>query len=233
MEKVTVGIIVAMDIELENIEKAMTSAAVSEISSMRFVVGDLHGKKVAAARCGIGKVFAAICTQTMILEFSPEVIINAGVAGAIDKDLTINEIVIGKRAVQYDMDTSGLGDEPGMISGINLVYIPTDERVTNLLEQVVKKMGVNYKTGTIATGDQFINKNEMKRHLAEDFGASSCDMEGGSVVQTCYINNVPCSVMRAISDGGDDNSNMDYMTFAKKAADTSAKVIEEFVRAYE
>lgn len=233
MSKIDVGVIVAMDIELENIEKAMTDVTISTVCGMKFVLGTLHGKSVAAARCGIGKVFAAICTQTMILSFEPAVIINAGVAGALSKDLTIGEIVIAKDAVQHDMDTTGLGDEPGLISGLDIVKIPTDEKVTAVLESVVRGLGIKYEVGTIATGDIFVNTKEKKRSIVELFGASACEMEGASVVQTCYVNKVPCSILRAISDGGDDNSNMDYQTFAKMAAATSARVIEEFVRAWE
>ena len=233
MNKVEIGIIVAMDLELENIENAMTEKNVVEISSMKFVVGTLSGKKVAAARCGIGKVYAAICTQTMLLSFSPDVVINVGVAGALAEGLSIGEIVIAKDAVQHDMDTTALGEERGLISGINIVHIPTDEKVTMLLENVVSQLGINHAVGTIATGDCFVNTNEMKKFLVDTFSAAACEIEGASVVQTCYINKVPCSILRAISDGGDDNSHMDYPTFARLAAKNSALVINEFVKQWE
>lgn len=229
MNKVTIGIIVALDLELENIENAMTEKSCVEISGMKFIMGVLSGKKIVAARCGVGKVFAAICTQTMILGFAPDVIVNVGVAGGLSGGLTIGEVFIAEHAVQHDMNTMALGDELGLISGLNMVYIPTDEKVTSVLEAVVQKIGINYEVGTIATGDAFINTNEMKTFLIETFSAAACDMESAAVVQTCYVNNVPCSVMRAISDSGDDNSHMDYLDFSKKAADTSAEVITEFV----
>lgn len=229
MNKVTVGIIVAMDMEMENIEKAMTDTKVVELSGMKFVTGVISGKKCVVARCGVGKVFAAICTQTMILGFSPDVIINAGVAGAVADSLSIGEIVIAEDCVQHDMNTVALGDEPGLISGLNLVHIPTNQKVTEMLEKVVQSLGINYETGTIATGDCFINSREMKQFISKMFSASACDMESAAVVQTCYVNHVPCSVLRAISDAGDDNSHMDYQDFSKAAADTSAKVITEFI----
>ena len=230
MNKVTIGIIVATELELENIEKAITEKSYVELSGMKFITGVLSGKKIVAARCGVGKVFAAICTQTMILGFSPDVIVNVGVAGGLSGALEIGEIFIAEHAVQHDMNTMALGDELGLISGINMVYLPTDEKVTSVLESAVQKVGVNYEVGTIATGDAFINTNEMRNFLVETFSAAACDMESAAVVQTCYVNNVPCSIMRAISDSGDDNSHMDYQDFAKKAADTSAEVVAEFVK---
>lgn len=233
MSKAAVGIIVALDLELENIESEMTNISVVELSGMRFITGVLEGKEIVVARCGVGKVFAAICTQTMILGFSPDVIVNVGVAGGLSDDLTIGEIVIAKDVVQHDMNTTALGDELGFLSGIDLVYLPTDDKVTALLEKVANDEGIYYKVGTIATGDAFINTNEMRCFLVDTFDAAACDMEGAAVVQTCYVNKVPCSVLRSISDSGDDNSHMDYQTFAKTAALISSEVIREFVKQYD
>ena len=229
MDKVEVGIIVAMEMELENIEKEMTDKNVVQLSGMRFIVGTLSGKRVVAAQCGIGKVFAAICTQTMILTFSPRIIINTGVAGGLSKNLTIGELVIAKNAVQHDMDTTPLGDEEGLISGLNIVYIPTDEKATALLEATAEKLNIKHETGTIATGDQFVHTSDVKQRLVSKFNALACDMESGSIAHTCYVNKTPCAVLRAISDGGDENSHVDYQTFAREAAHVSAAVITEFV----
>ena len=233
MDKVTVGIICAMELEIENIEKAMTEKNFVELSGMKFITGMLSGKKVVVARSGVGKVFAAICTQTMILGFSPDVIVNVGVAGGLAEGLTIGEIVIGSDAVQHDMNTTALGDELGLISGIDLVRIPTDKKATALLESIAKEHGIYHTVGTIATGDCFINTNEMKKFLVDSFNAAACEMEGAAVVQTCYVNKVPCTILRAISDAGDDNSHTDYMTFAKTAALTTSEVIEKFVAQWE
>ena len=230
MVKTRIGIIVALQMELENIENAMTEKSVVELSGMKFIVGTLAGKQVVAALCGVGKVFAAICTQTMILGFAPEVIVNAGVAGSLSQDITIGDLVIANDAVQHDMDTTALGDEIGLISGLNIVHIPADKKVTKALSDAAAGVGLKSKTGTIATGDCFIGSDQKKKYIADTFGASACDMESAAVIQSCYVNKVPCSVLRAISDGGDDNSAMDYNTFAKQAADNSAKVIETFVR---
>ena len=49
------------------------------------------------AVCGIGKVFAAICAQTMILTFKPEIIVNTGVAGSIDTSLKVFDIAVADK----------------------------------------------------------------------------------------------------------------------------------------
>lgn len=230
--KVQIGIIGAMKVEIDGLRAIMKNSSSVTLSGIEFVSGEISGKKVVTAVCGIGKVFAAICTQTMILSFSPDVIINTGVAGTLSEKLSIGDIAIARNSVQHDMDTTALGDELGLISGPNIVYIPADEKLSGELYECVKSLGINCVLGTVATGDCFINDDSRKKAIAENFSAVACEMEGGAVAQTCYVNSVPFSVLRAISDGGDDNSHLDYPTFVKMAAQRSIEVLKKFIVDY-
>ncbi|MBQ1517358.1 MAG: 5'-methylthioadenosine/adenosylhomocysteine nucleosidase [Clostridia bacterium] len=230
---VKIGIIGALKVEIEGINEKMENKETLTLSGIDFVRGDLYGKKIVTAVCGVGKVFAAMCAQTMILGFSPEIIINSGVAGSLCKELSIGDVVIGEKLVQHDIDTTALGDEKGLISGINKVYIETDKKISDMLKACVESLGIHSHSGTIASGDAFINACDKKKELAETFGAVACEMEGGAMAQVCYINNIPFSVMRAISDGGDDNSHLDYNEFLKMASQRSVDVMNKFVEMYE
>ena len=126
-----IGIIGAMHIEVETVKSLMENKVSETVSGMEFVSGTLFGRKIVVAVCGIGKVAAAMCAQTMILKYSPECIINTGVGGSLDPELHICDVVIAESLVQHDMDTSPLGDPVGLISGINIVNIPCDGRVFN------------------------------------------------------------------------------------------------------
>lgn len=128
-----IGIIGAMHIEVETVKSLMENKVSETVSGMEFVSGTLFGRKIVVAVCGIGKVAAAMCAQTMILKYSPECIINTGVGGSLDPELHICDVVIAESLVQHDMDTSPLGDPVGLISGINIVNIPCDGRVTAAL----------------------------------------------------------------------------------------------------
>lgn len=228
MSSERVGIICAMTKEAEGIISAMTDVKTEKISGITFNIGKIKGKDAVVAVCGIGKVFAAICAQTMIIKYSPSLIINSGVAGGLSGELKIGDIAIATSLVQHDMDTSPLGDPKGLISGINIINLPCDEDVTDRLEKACLGEGVNVVRGVIASGDRFIAENKDKDFIRTEFGAVACEMEGASVGQVCYVNNVPCAVMRAISDGGDDNASVDYPTFAKMAAERAIRVILRF-----
>lgn len=224
------GIIGAMHIEVETIKSLMENKTAEKIGGVEFVKGTLHGKEIVIAVCGIGKVAAAMCTQIMILKYSPDRIINTGVGGSLSTKLAIGDIAVAESLVQHDMDTSPLGDPVGLISGLNLVNIPADEKVADLLIKGIETLeNVKGLRGVIASGDQFIASDEKKKFITDNFGAIVCEMEGASIAQVCFSNGVPFGVVRAVSDCADGSSHMDYGEFLPVAAANAAKLIEYFV----
>lgn len=230
--KADIGIICAMEVELLEISRAMDIEKKEKISGVEFLLGTMHGKKIAMAVCGVGKVFAALCTEAMILRYSPKIIVNSGVAGGLSDELSKCDAVVAEKLVQHDMDTSPLGDPIGLLSGINEIYLPCDKKASEILKDAAKELSVKAVTGVIATGDTFIADGEKKKWLKETFDAAACEMEGGAVAHVCYVNGIKCAVLRTISDGGDDEANMDFPTFVKKAAHNSCEIMKRFVRDY-
>ena len=225
-----IGIIAAMDVEMKSLRSYMENTETEVISGIRFVRGTLEGKDVVTAVCGIGKVFAALCAQTMILHYQPRCIINTGVAGTLTDALTIGSIAVSSAVVQHDMDTSPLGDPVGLISGINKVELPADRLLTGQLSACAKVMGIKTATGVIASGDQFVASAERKAFIVEHFKAIACEMEGAAVGQVCYVNKVSFCVLRAISDSADGSSHMDYPAFTRLAAEQSVRLLLAFLR---
>ena len=223
-----IGFIGAMQIELDGIRANMTDKRSVTVSGVEYVTGKLGKNEIVTAVCGIGKVFAAICAQTMILKFNPTLIINTGVAGGIADGLHIGDVVIADTVCQHDMDTSPIGDPVGLISGINRIYFETDKKASDALSVSLAKFGINTVRGNIATGDQFVSTSEKKSYLKEGFNAAACEMEGGSIGHVCFVNNVPFAVLRSISDNADEGATVDYPTFAKASADGYVKVVTDF-----
>lgn len=222
-----IGIIGAMQMEVDNLKEAMEHQSVETISGVNFVSGTVGEAEVVVAMCGVGKVFAAICAEAMILKYSPDMIINVGVAGTLTKDLSVCDVAVATDVFQHDMDTSALGDPVGLVSGLNQIYFPTDEKMKTLLCEVLKEKGIHYVTGPIATGDLFMHDPDKKARIRDDFRAIAAEMEGGSIGHVCTVNKVPFAVLRSISDG--DGGAMDYQTFAEKAAAVSSEVVLGFI----
>ncbi len=223
-----IAIIAAMNKEAAGLIENMTDVKTETVSGITFNLGKIKGKDCVVAVCGIGKVFAALCAQTMILKYSPSLIINSGVAGGLDRSLKICDIAVADSLVQHDMDTSALGDPKGMISGINVINIPTDENIAARLVKCAEAEGIGTVRGVIASGDKFVSSETDKKTITDTFSAIACEMEGAAIAQVCYVNKIPFCVMRAISDGGDDDAAMDYPTFARVAAERAVRVLLRF-----
>lgn len=225
-----IGIIAAMNVEMDGLRAHMESPVSETVSGVTFVRGIIEGREVVTAVCGIGKVFAALCAQTMILRYAPEAIINTGVAGTLTDELSIGNLAVSACVVQHDMDTSAIGDPVGLISGINMVEIPADKALTERLCAAAETVGVKTLTGCIASGDQFVASPGRKTFITDTFSAIACEMEGAAIGQVCYVNGVPFCVLRAISDSADGSSHMDYPVFAQMAAEQSVRLLLAFLR---
>ncbi len=228
-----IGIIGAMEIEIESLKSKLTDVTTESIGGVDYFVGKMYGKDVVVAKCGVGKVFAAICAQTMILKYSPDLIINTGVGGSLSLNLSVLDVAVASGVIQHDMDTSAIGDPVGLISGINMVNIPTDKGASFDIALCIKKLGLHTIRGVVASGDQFIGSESAKNRILELFPESvACEMEGAAIGQACYVSKVPFAVIRAISDNANSQGHMDFPTFAKAAAENSTKAIELFVKEF-
>ncbi|MCL2013781.1 MAG: 5'-methylthioadenosine/adenosylhomocysteine nucleosidase [Oscillospiraceae bacterium] len=224
-----VGIIGAMDIEVEELKQRMNNAVSQIHSKIQFHSGTLENTEVVAAVSGIGKVNAAVCAQTMILLYSPDMIINTGVAGGLDPALGIGDITVSTAVVQHDHKT--LEDPPGYIQNLGLSEIPASQDLTRrFLEASAVIKNVKVVPGIIASGDQFIKDKKENLEIREDFGAAAVEMEGAAIGHTCYLNGLPFCVIRSISDSASESSHMEFWEFVKIACANSVTLMIEFLR---
>ncbi len=221
-----IGIIGAMDIEIEHINAVMENKEEFTVSGALYTKGTIDGKDVVTAVCGIGKVFAAMCAQTMIVKFGADTVINTGVAGGLTDKTDILDTVVATALVQHDMDTTYFGDPKGMISGINVVEFECD---STLAEKITANVEGNCVRGIVASGDCFVADNSKKKEISETFNAVACEMEGAAIAQVCYVNKIPFCVLRSISDGA-NGEEMSYERFRVVAAEKAAKVIIKTIK---
>lgn len=212
-----IGILGAMSVEIQGLMASLEQAKEQTVGRMRFVSGVLHDRDVVLAECGIGKVNAAACAQAMIQLYHPNLVLNVGVGGSLSSELHYAEVAVARDLVQHDVDTTALGDEYGLVSTVNMIRFPCDERAVNLIAECVRAVGSRAVVGTIASGDQFVATRERKEFIVSHFDAICCEMEGGAIAQVCYLNGTPCAVIRAISDNADEGAHEDYPQFTASA----------------
>lgn len=225
-----IGILCALDQEIERLLKEIERPVHRQLCGYDYVEGALRGVNVVLCKCGVGKVNAAVCAQTMILTWPVRLVINSGVAGALREPLEIGDICVASDLVQHDVDTTAVGDPVGFVSTVNQTYFRCAEwAVDGLLRAAGSIEGVRVLSARIASGDQFIHDQAQKDRIVRLFDASACEMEGGAIAQVCFINGVDCAVIRAISDSSTGKHEMEYREFLPMAAATSAKVVINFL----
>ena len=212
-----IGIIGAMEDEVAQLKKNMEIEETTEVASLSFCRGKLSGKEVVVVRSGIGKVNAAICTQILVDQFHVDVIINTGIAGSLDAEIDIGDIVISTDAVEHDMDASIFGDPIGQIPQMDTFSFPADESLVKLAKEVNEKANPDVHTwiGRVVSGDQF--------------DAKCTEMEGAAIAHAAYLNKISCVIIRAISDKADNSAVVDYPAFEAAAIRHSVRLIEALV----
>lgn len=225
-----IAIISAMRSEIEAVIALLENAEKRNISGADIYEGTYAENEVICAVSAEGKVNAAVCTQTVILLYKPEIVINLGVGGGIDPSLKPGDVVVATSVLQHDYDCEKLGYAKGQVCNFAVPQMKCDEKICEKLFACAEKVGgFAVSKGIVATGDQFVSSTETARRIREEFGASVVEMESAAVGQTCLLNSVPFGVVRAVSDSGDDSAFGSFREFLDFAVANSVELIKRFL----
>ena len=226
-----IGIIGAMEEEVTSLKEELTDPKTTTIAGMEFCEGRLDDEDVVVVQCGMGKVNAGICANTLINQFGCSKIINTGVAGSLDNQINIGDFVVSVDACQHDFTVESIGFKKGEIPYTGLSAFPADETMRKEAIEAVHETAPDVRVfeGRVCTGDQFISSKEQKESIKSNFGGMCCEMEGGAIAQACYLNDTPFVIIRAISDKADDSDEMNYEVFKKTAAERGASVVRYMI----
>lgn len=225
------GIIGAMQEEIETLLHLMKNKTEKEIAGSIFHDGILEGLPVTVVQCGIGKVNAALCTQILCDLFGVTHLVNTGIAGSLCNDLDIGDMVVSQDAMYHDVDAVAFGYPMGKVPGMDVTAFPADETMIAYAFAAAEKVNPGHtKIGRVASGDQFVASREVKERIISVTGALCTEMEGAAIAQTAYRNQIPFVILRAISDKADDSTHMDYPTFESIAAHRCAAVTQTLAK---
>lgn len=226
-----IGIIGAMDLEVEHLKGEMQISRIVDKAGMEFYTGTLKGVDVVIVRSGIGKVNAGLCAQILADVFQVTHIINTGVAGSLNAKLDIGDILISKDALYHDMDVRIFGYQLGEVPQMGCREFKADKAMIEAAVSSCKEVNpdIHVEVGRILSGDQFISDKAKKETLIADFQGDCTEMEGAAIAHSAYLNKIPFVIIRAISDKADDSAEMDYPTFEREAARHSAKLVEHMI----
>ncbi len=218
------GIIGAMEQEVETLVAQLEETAVQEKAGATFYEGILNGLPAVVVRCGIGKVNAALCVQLLCDVYGVTHVVNTGIAGSLDGALDIGDLLISRDAMHHDFDCCHFGYPAGKVPGMPVAY-EADALLSRYAQEAAEAVHPGHvRLGRVASGDQFICSQAQKDRVVSVTGAQCTEMEGAGIAQAAYRNGVPFVIIRAISDKADHSAEMDYPTFERQAAHRCAQV---------
>ena len=225
------GIIGAMDEEVTSLKAAIKNPKTTTVADMVFYEGKLDGADVVVVQCGMGKVNAGICANTLINDFGCTRVIDTGVAGSLDAQIDIGDIVVSTDAVQHDFTVEAIGFQKGEIPYTGLYAFPADESMRKAAVEAVRAAApeISVFEGRVCSGDQFVSSKEQRNKIITDFGGMCCEMEGGAIAQACYLNHTPFVIIRAVSDKADESEELSYEEFKEAAAKHCAAVVRYMI----
>jgi adenosylhomocysteine nucleosidase len=213
-----------MDEEVDALIEAMesTGGAVTK-AGMVFHAGVLRGVEAVVVRSGIGKVNAAVCAQILIDDYHVDALVQSGIAGSLNKDIHIGDVVLSRDTVHHDVQAGAFGYPPGQIPRMDTFAFEADAKLLAAAQRSAAKAlpDVPVHVGRVLSGDIFIKDQEHKDRIAQTLHGDAVEMEGAAVGQAAYLNNTPYLVIRVISDNADQDANIDYALFERMAAGRS------------
>lgn len=225
---IKIGIIGAMEEEITPTLALFPQAQETALGGNVFYHIAHKGAEIYVAYSKIGKVHSAITASTMILRFGCEKVIFCGVAGGLQEDLAVGDLLLGSKLCQHDVDISAFGHPLGFIPE-SRVFIETDENLNAIARQVALESNITLKEGIIASGDAFIHSKEKKQWIIENFGAAAVEMEGASVAVVCDSFKVPCCILRSISDSADGAADVSFDEFLESSARIGANFVKQMI----
>lgn len=225
-----IGIIGAMEEEVAILKDKIKNLEEIKIAHVIFYKGNLEGKDIILTQSGIGKVNVAISTTLLINQFEPDLIINTGSAGALDKSLNVGDVVVSDMVAYHDADARAFGYQLGQIPQMPAQFV-ADKALINKAIEAIEQQQINAKTGLIVSGDSFIGTSEQRMAIKTNFPqAMAAEMEATAIAQTCHQFNMPFIITRAISDLADGDAGITFEAFLEKAAISSSEIVVHLIK---
>lgn len=196
-------ILAAMDKELRLLSSILDNGNEENVKGTSVLSGTVGAHEIYVAKCGIGKVNAAVNAYKIISEICPDLVINSGVAGGAG--VSIGTVLVADSVAYHDV-WCGPGTDYGEADGLPLYMRPS-----GLVCDIAKNLGKegDVMLGLICTGDKFISKPEELSAIRIHFpDVKAVDMESAAIAQVCCMNKIDFAIVRVVSDTPGEGENI-------------------------
>lgn len=207
MKNKTILIQGALDIETDLLISNLKNEELFNICNFNFYKGDIGNNQVIISKTDVGTINSTISTVLGINSFSPDYIINQGIAGSHLEAIHTGDIIIGTACCNinsYSMPTTDYSKGSNPFSwkpnkrAKDIKY--SDEYLVNFFQKNLSNKGYNIYIGILGSGDVFNKECDRILWIHNTFGTLSEDMESIGSYSVCTKFNIPCIGIRIISN---------------------------------
>jgi adenosylhomocysteine nucleosidase len=235
-----IGIVGAEKEELDLLKAQLAGARTESVWAGRFefLRGSLEGQEVALCCCNVGKVNSAVASALLVERYKPELLINTGSAGGLDRACSVGDAVIASACIHWDADATGLGYELGQVPDLPKEF-RSDTRLAALAMEALEELkaegllpaGLKGRQGLIVSADTFVCRDDLSARVKSLFpAAEAVEMEGASIAQTAFLAGIPFLVIRSLSDIAGEESKMSFREFLPLAGKHAAEIVRRLLK---
>lgn len=224
-----IGIIGAMDEEVSALLNKIDNVQVEEIDRFKYFVGTIDGKDVVLTKSGVGKTLSAMVTTALVLNYDIDMLINIGSAGALQRDISVSDVIVSTRVAVSDFDISAFGYKQSFEEA--RYTFMADERLVNILKEL-ELNNVHY--GDMVSSDSFISTKDQVEKILVNFDSALCaDMEAASIAMVLEQFKIPFIIVRSISDNivSTEDNTIEFEEYLKVASKNSAFITRKLIEA--
>lgn len=224
---VDAAVVVAMDDEAAPfLERATRVGDAVQVGGAVERTLELDGRLVLLVRSGIGLVNAAAAVAVVLAVSRPRVVVSAGSAGGLGRDVRVGDVVVGERYVYSAADARAFGYALGQVPGMPATYAADG----GLVAAVARAAGdaapdLTLRTGTVVSSDTFVDAARVEPLRSAFPDALTTDMESTALAHACFAHATAFVSVRGVSDLCGPAAEGDFLTHVDDAADRSARIV--------
>ncbi|MDZ7587248.1 MAG: 5'-methylthioadenosine/S-adenosylhomocysteine nucleosidase [Patescibacteria group bacterium] len=186
-------------------------------AGLDWIAGEFFNRKTLLLRSGVGKTSAAMATQFLIDRFQPKMIINLGVAGALNREMKQGTVLVADSCQEWDVDLSAI-----YLQALAPIFPASAIELSPILSVLASSVS----SGRIITGDAFVANQGQRETLAKKFMAVAVDMESAAIAKVATANGIPFFVIKGISDHANTQATVDLEKNLKSATAASFRILQ-------
>lgn len=233
----------AMQVEIDYLIEQLENLKKVDVQGYEFYEGEIEGYPVVISKTSVGGIQVSVATLLGILTYHPKIVINQGIAGAIDLNLYNHDMVVGTSCMNVNsFETKsrkkGEGSNPfdwelkTFKDGKDeLIEINADIQLVEI-SKVISNLYTKGRVvfGKLGSGDIWNKEWDRIEWFHKNYHTLCADMESINTYTICNQWKIPIIGIRSISDNARIDDQIYDRTTSIDSQEFTIELCKEYIR---